>query len=156
MACPARERPPRERHPADGDIVSAADSEHGICAMNGDRPSFLQYLGYCYGKVLPKSMNKWIIQDLGGRGASLRMTVRFIIPCFVGLSLLWLIPSSVGTKVGATLPIFVPFVYFSVALNRVYRRYRLSKHGLDPDLADTWVHERDFEEHDEYERRFGR
>ena len=124
--------------------------------MSGERPNFFQYLGYCYGKVLPESMSQWVIHDLGGRGAAIRMCIRFIVPCFVGLSLLWLIPGTVFTKVGATLPIFVPFIYFSVALNRVYRRHRLGAHGLDPDLADMWVRERDYAERNEYESRFHR
>ena len=124
--------------------------------MSGERPNFFQYIAYSYGKVLPESMSNWVLQDLGGRGAAFRMTLRFIIPCFLGLSLLWLMPGSVGTKIGATLPIFVPFVYFAVALNRVYRRHRLDKHGLNPDLADAWTRERDYAERNEYESRFNR
>ncbi len=124
--------------------------------MSGDRPNFLQYVGYSYGKVLPESMNNWVIQDLGGRGATVRMTLRFVLPTFIGLSLMWLIPGTLFAKVGATLPIFVPFVYFSVALNRVYRRHRMSSHGLNPDLADWWVRERDYAERAEYESRFNR
>lgn len=124
--------------------------------MSGDKPNFFQYLGYCYGKVLPESMSAWVVNDLGGRGAAVRMTLRFVIPCFLGLSLLWFIPSDLFTKFGATLPIFVPFVYFSVALNRVYRRHRLVKHNLNPDLADMWVNERDYAVHNEYESRFRR
>ena len=124
--------------------------------MSGDKPNIFQYIGYSYGKVLPESMHNWVLQDLGGRGAALRMTIRFILPCFVGLSLMWLIPGSVFAKAGATLPIFVPFVYFSVALNRIYRRHRLDKHGMNPDLADMWTHERDYAERNEYESRFNR
>ncbi len=124
--------------------------------MSGDRPNLLQYIAYSYGKVLPESMSNWVIHDLGGRGAALRMTLRFTIPCFLGLSLLWLIPGSVGTKIGATLPIFVPFVYFAVALNRVYRRHRLERHGLNPELVDAWTRERDYAERNEYESRYNR
>ncbi len=35
-----------------------------------------------------------------------------------------------------TVPIFIPFVYFSHALNKVWRRHMLVKHGLNPALID--------------------
>ena len=33
------------------------------------RPNGLQYVAYCYGRVLPDSMRDWVRQDLGGKGA---------------------------------------------------------------------------------------
>lgn len=124
--------------------------------MSGDRPNFLQYLGYSYGKVLPKSMHDWVIQDLGGPGASLRMTMRFTIPTVLGLALLWLIPADLYTHIGMTLPILLPFIFFAVVLNPVYRRHRMDKHGLDPALADWSARERDYAERNEYESRYNR
>jgi len=120
-----------------------------------ERPNLWQYLAYSYGKVLPRSMNEWVIRDLGGPGAGARMAIRLILPAFVGLGLLWLIPASLYVHVGMTLPIFLPFVYFAIVLNRVYRRHRMRAHGLDPDLADWWAREKDYAVRRDYEDRFG-
>ncbi|WP_200175059.1 DUF5313 family protein [Tomitella cavernea] len=121
-----------------------------------ERPGFWQYIAYSYGKVLPPQYREWVIRDLGGPGANFRMAIRLILPAFVGLGLMWLIPASLFVHVGMTLPIFLPFVYFSFVLGRVYRRHRLQVHGLDPDLADWWAHEKDYALRREYEDRFGR
>src|SRR5262249_22317641 len=42
-----------------------------------------------------------------------------------------------------TLPILIPFVYFSHALNKVWRRHMLQVHGLDPELVDERARPRD-------------
>ena len=42
-----------------------------------------------------------------------------------------------------TLPIFIPFVLFSHALNKVWRRHRLAQHRLDPNLVDELKRKRD-------------
>ena len=34
-------------------------------------------------------------------------------------------------------PILLSYLFFSIALNRVYRRYRLVQHGLDPELVNA-------------------
>ena len=44
------------------------------------RPRGWQYLRYCYGAVLPVSMRDWVANDLAGKGAPLRMVVRWAIP----------------------------------------------------------------------------
>ena len=54
-----------------------------------------------------------------------------------------------------TLPIFLPYVMFTHALSKVWRRHMLSKHGLDPDLADEYKRTRDAHIHRAYIERFG-
>lgn len=120
-----------------------------------ERPNLLQYVAYSYGKVLPANLHEWVIRDLGGPGAGLRMSIRLILPAFVGLGLMWLIPASLYVHAGMTVPIFLPFVYFAIVLNPVYRRHRMRAHGLDPALADWWQREKDYAERREYEERFG-
>ena len=40
-------------------------------------------------------------------------------------------------------------------LNKVWRRHRLSQHGLDPKLIDTLNRERNARLHEDYARRYG-
>ncbi|NED64629.1 DUF5313 domain-containing protein, partial [Streptomyces sp. SID10244] len=42
----------------------------------------------------------------------------------------------------------------SIALNRVYRRHRLSQHGLDPDLVNKLERDRNADLYDEYRRKY--
>ena len=97
--------------------------------MSGDtprtKPNLLQYIGYCYGRRLPDSMRAWVREDLAGKGATIRTMVRVAIPALIVLSPFWLIPMSLYLHLSTTLPIFIPFVLFSHALNKVYRRHRL-------------------------------
>ncbi len=54
-----------------------------------------------------------------------------------------------------TLPILIPFVFFSHALNKVWRRHMLRKHGLDPGLADELKRKKDAHIHEAYIERYG-
>jgi hypothetical protein len=54
-----------------------------------------------------------------------------------------------------TLPILIPFVYFSHALNKVWRRHMLAVHNLDPDLVDELARKRDAHIHQAYIERYG-
>ena len=54
-----------------------------------------------------------------------------------------------------TLPIFIPFVLFSHALNKVWRRHRLAQHGIDPNLVDELKRKRDAHIHQAYVERYG-
>ena len=47
------------------------------------RPRGWQYVRYCYGAVLPDSMRAWVANDLAGKGAPMRMVVRWAIPCII-------------------------------------------------------------------------
>ncbi|QIS14546.1 hypothetical protein F5544_33550 [Nocardia arthritidis] len=52
--------------------------------------------------------------------------------------------------------LYLPLIYFTVALMYVYRRHRLAGHGLDPALADANERARATAEREAYERRHGR
>ncbi len=119
------------------------------------RPNLGQYVAYCYGKALPASMRDWVRNDLGGKGATVRTMIRFIIPAVVVLAPFWLIPTTLYVHASMTLPIFLPYVLFTHALNRVWRRHLLSKNGLDPDLADEYKRARDAHIHRGYIERYG-
>jgi len=47
------------------------------------RPNVVQYIAYCYGRVLPESMKEWVRTDLGGKGATGRTVIRFAIPAIL-------------------------------------------------------------------------
>jgi Family of unknown function (DUF5313) len=119
------------------------------------RPNVFQYIGYCYGRVLPDSMRDWVRNDLGGKGATIRTMIRWAIPAVLVLAPFWLIPTTFVVHLSMTLPIFAPYVMFSHALDKVWRRHRLRQHGLDPDLADEYKRTRDAHIHRAYIERHG-
>lgn len=119
------------------------------------RPNVLQYIGYCYGRRLPDSMRDWVRHDLAGKAATIRMMVRVAIPAILVLAPFWFIPRSFYVHAEMTLPIFIPFVFFSHALNKVWRRHMLAKHGLNPDLVDELKRKRDAHIHLAYIERYG-
>ena len=127
--------------------------------MSGDgvrtKPSALQYIRYCYGARLPDSMRDWVRNDLAGKGAARRMMLRVAVPAVLVLAPLWLIPTTLEVHLGMTLPIFIPFVYFSHALNKIWRRHMLQVHDLDPDLVDALARKRDAHIHQAYIDRYG-
>ena len=98
------------------------------------RPNVVEYIGYCYGRVLPESMHDWVRNDLAGKGATVRMMIRVFIPAFV---------------------ILIPFVFFSHALNKVWRRHMLRKHGMDPNLVDALSRQKNAHVHEAYIERYG-
>ncbi|AUN41899.1 DUF5313 domain-containing protein [Tsukamurella tyrosinosolvens] len=102
-----------------------------------ERPGLWQYLRYCYGRgTLPASMNPWVTEDLTGPGAARRTVIRFAVPCALILIPFLFIKTSLDVRLSMTLPIFIPFLYFSLALNKIYRRARLRHHALDPTLIE--------------------
>lgn len=121
-----------------------------------DRPNAVEYVLYCYGKRLPDSMSGWVRNDLAGRGAVRRTVFRWSILCVLILIPMLFIPTTLFVHAGMTLPILIPFVYFSFALNTVWRRHRLTQHGLDPDLADELKREREAPMRATYEQKYGR
>jgi hypothetical protein len=118
------------------------------------KPSALQYIGYSYGKKLPDSMQDWVRNDLAGPGAARRMVLRWTVPCVLLLLPMWFIPASLYVHAEMTLPILIPFVYFAIALNKVWRRHQLQLHHLDPDLVDERARERLADERRAYEERY--
>lgn len=123
--------------------------------MSGASPSPLQYIAYCYGKVLPPEMDDWVREDLSGKGARLRNLVRVSIPAILVIAPLWLIPATVGMHLAMSALLMLPFVYFAHALDKVWRAHRLRQHGLDPDLVDERARRRDAQIREEYRRRHG-
>ena len=119
------------------------------------RPNVLQYIAYCYGRVLPASMHDWVRNDLGGKGATTRTMVRWAIPAILILTPFWFIPTTFVVHLSMTVPIFAPYVMFSHALDKVWRRHRLRQHGLDPELVDEYVRKRDAHIHRAYIERYG-
>ena len=119
------------------------------------RPKFFQFVRYCCGGRLPDSMRDWVRNDLAGKGASGRMMRRVVVPAVVVLAPFWLIPTTLDVHLGMTLPILIPFVYFSHALNKVWRRHMLAVHDLDPELVDELARKRDAHIHRSYIERYG-
>ncbi len=119
------------------------------------KPRPLQYVAYCYGRRLPDSMRTWVANDLAGPGATRRMMMRVAIPAILVLGPIWMIPMSLYLHASMTLPIFIPFVYFSHALNKVWRRHMLAEHGLDPSLVDQRTREKNAHIHRAYAERYG-
>ena len=114
------------------------------------RPNVWEYIGYCYGRRLPDSMRDWVRNDLAGKGATVRMMVRVFIPAFLIMVPFWFIPTTLDVHLSMTLPILIPFVFFSHALNKVWRRHMLRKHGLDPSLADEHSRQKNAHIHQAY------
>ena len=119
------------------------------------RPNAVQYVRYCCGGRLPDSMRDWVRNDLAGKGAAARMMVRVAVPAVLVLAPFWLIPTTLDVHLSMTLPILIPFVYFSHALNKVWRRHILAVHNLDPDLVDELARKRDAHIHQAYIERYG-
>ncbi|MDO1480894.1 DUF5313 family protein [Rhodococcus ruber] len=120
------------------------------------RPSFTQYVGYLFGRTLPDSLQDWVCNDLVGPGATVRYLVRFTLPIVPFLALFLLIPGPVWVPLAMMALLFIPLVYFAIALMQIWRRHRLEQHGLDPNLLGEKARVRADRERDEYERRFGR
>ncbi len=118
-------------------------------------PTPLQRVRYSYGGRLPSSMNDWVIEDLTGPRATLRVIVRMFIPAFLVLLPLWFIPADLVTHLSMTVPILIPFIYFSHALNKIWRRHMLRVHGLDPTLIDQKLRVKNAHVHDAYIARYG-
>ncbi|WP_232066438.1 oxygenase MpaB family protein [Tsukamurella tyrosinosolvens] len=94
-------------------------------------------------------------RDMLGWKWSEATVVRFAIPCLLILVPFWFIDTSVLNRATMTLPIFIPFVYFSIALNKIYRRGRLRHHGLDPELVDVIAREKEADLHAAYIAKHG-
>ena len=123
--------------------------------MATDRPSPLQFVAYVYGRRLPASMHTWVANDLAGQGAVRRHMIRMAIPPLVVLAPFWLLPASLYVHLEMTAPIYVWALLMALALNKIWRRYRLAQHGLDPNLVDVIKRKKDAYIHEDYIRRYG-
>lgn len=100
-------------------------------------------------------MRDWVRHDLTGKGATARVMVRAAVPTALILAPFWLLPAALDVHLTMTLPIFIALVYFSHALNKVWRRHMLGVHNLDPDLVDERARQRDAHIHRAYIERYG-
>ncbi|WP_027501317.1 DUF5313 family protein [Rhodococcus sp. UNC363MFTsu5.1] len=126
--------------------------------MTNDIPSAIaptrgQRLTYVLGKTLPESLSPWVVRDITGPGATRRYVTRCLIPLIPILVGLLLIPGPWIIRIGMTLLLFLPFVYFLFALKNIYQRHRLVSHGLDPELLHAHKQARLDKERHEYEIR---
>src|SRR3977135_1794202 len=119
------------------------------------RPNAFECIGYCYGRGLPHPVGDGGGKRLAGKGATFRTMIRVIIPAFLVLAPFWLIPTTLYVHASMTLPIFIPFVLFAHALNKVWRRHRLAQHGLDPNIVGELARKRDAHIHRAYIERYG-
>jgi hypothetical protein len=123
--------------------------------MPTDKPSPVQYVAYVYGRRLPDSMHMWVANDLAGQGAVRRHMIRMAIPPLLVLAPFWLLPASLYVHLEMTAPIYVWALLMAIALNKIWRRYRLAQHGLDPNLVDVIKRKKDAYIHEDYIRRYG-
>ncbi|WP_280273589.1 DUF5313 family protein [Nocardia wallacei] len=124
--------------------------------MSGQTPDPIQRVRYIAGATLPESMREWVLEDLTGRGAGRRYLLRFLVPVLPVLCLFLLVPGPLWIGLSMMALLYIPLIYFTVALMYVYRRHRLIKHGLDPELADIRRRRRAEAERASYESRHGR
>ncbi|MEV0296669.1 DUF5313 family protein [Nocardia sp. NPDC050710] len=119
-------------------------------------PTPTQRVGYIWGRTLPASMSGWVLADLTGPGATRRYLTRILVPILPVLCVFLLLPGPLWMGLAMMALLYIPLIYFTVALMYVYRRHRLIKHGLDPALADADARRRDEADRLDYERRHGR
>ncbi|OBC08561.1 hypothetical protein A5784_06770 [Mycobacterium sp. 852013-50091_SCH5140682] len=119
------------------------------------KPNAIQFLRYCCGRRLPDSMLDWVREDLTGKGATRRMMLRVLVPAVLILAPFWLIDTTLYVHLSMTVPILIPFVYFSHALNKIWRRHMLRVHGLDPNLVDKIAREKNAHIHQAYIEKYG-
>jgi uncharacterized membrane protein YdbT with pleckstrin-like domain len=119
------------------------------------KPNLWQNIAYSYGRRLPDSMRSWVARDLAGDGAVRRHLIRYAIPPLLVLAPLWLLPASPYVHLEMTVPIYIWALLISLALNKVWRRYRLAAHGLDPNLVDVIKRRKQARMHEDYIRRYG-
>jgi len=119
------------------------------------KPGPLQYIGYWLGRRLPDDMRDWVRNDVAGQGAVRRHMVRAAIPPFLVLAPFWLLPASFYVHLEMTAPIYAWAILISLALNKVWRRYRLAQHNLDPNLVDEISRKKNAPMHAAYIQRYG-
>ncbi|MFC4374499.1 DUF5313 family protein [Nocardia halotolerans] len=98
-------------------------------------PNLWQRLRYITGATLPPSMSDWVLADLTGPGATRRYLARFLLPVLPLLCLFLLVPGPLWIGLSMMALLYLPLIYFTVALVYVYRRHRLVSHGFAPELA---------------------
>ncbi|MFD3426162.1 DUF5313 family protein [Nocardia fluminea] len=124
--------------------------------MSDSTPNLWQRVRYITGGTLPPSMADWVLADLTGPGATRRYLTRFLLPVLPVLCLFLLVPGPLWIGLSMMALLYLPLVYFTVALVYVYRRHRLVSHGFDPELANEAERRRAEAERVAYESRHQR
>ncbi|MGW0637705.1 DUF5313 family protein [Nocardia salmonicida] len=124
--------------------------------MSNSTPNLWQRVRYVTGGTLPPSMADWVLADLTGPGATRRYLTRFLLPVLPVLCLFLLVPGPLWIGLSMMALLYLPLVYFTVALVYVYRRHRLVSHGFDPELANEAERRRAEVERVAYESRHHR
>ncbi|MGY0498656.1 DUF5313 family protein [Nocardia sp. FBN12] len=124
--------------------------------MSNSTPNLWQRLRYLTGGTLPPAMADWVLADLTGPGATRRYLMRFLLPVLPVLCLFLLVPGPLWIGLSMMALLYLPLVYFTVALVYVYRRHRLVSHGFDPELANEAERRRAESERVAYESRHHR
>ncbi|SBS79202.1 conserved hypothetical protein [uncultured Mycobacterium sp.] len=104
---------------------------------------------------MPEPMLDWVRNDLTGPGAARRVMLRVLVPAVLILAPFWLVPAAMWVRASMTVPILIPFIYFSHALNKIWRKHMLRVHQLDPNLIEKLERERNAGKHQSYVERFG-
>ncbi|MFD4459404.1 DUF5313 family protein [Nocardia sp. NPDC058480] len=124
--------------------------------MSNSTPNLWQRVRYITGGTLPASMADWVLADLTGPGATRRYLMRFLLPVLPMLCLFLLVPGPLWIGLSMIALLYLPLLYFTVALVYVYRRHRLVSHGFDPELANEAERRRAEVERVAYESRHHR
>jgi hypothetical protein len=133
---------------------NTADNTTRTPTATTPEPTARQRLGYVLGRTLPTRLHPWVIADTTGPGATRRYATRCLIPLIPILAGLLLIPGSWIIRTGMVLLLFLPFVYFLLALKNIYLRHRLVSHGLDPRRLNATKQRRLDQEQASYESRY--
>ncbi|QSE85809.1 DUF5313 family protein [Rhodococcus koreensis] len=133
---------------------NTADNTTRTPTATTPEPTARQRLGYVLGRTLPTQLHPWVIADTTGPGATRRYATRCLIPLIPILAGLLLIPGPWIIRTGMVLLLFLPFVYFLLALKNIYLRHRLVSHGLDPRRLNATRQRRLDQEQASYESRY--
>ncbi|WP_172652637.1 DUF5313 family protein [Rhodococcus opacus] len=133
---------------------NTADNTTRTPTATTPEPTARQRLGYVLGRTLPAELHDWVIGDTTGPGATRRYATRCLIPLIPILAGLLLIPGPWIIRTGMVLLLFLPFVYFLLALKNIYLRHRLVSHGLDPRRLNATKQRRLDQEQASYESRY--
>ncbi|MFD3594004.1 DUF5313 family protein [Nocardia sp. NPDC058640] len=119
-------------------------------------PNLPERVGYICGRTLPPSMRDWVLRDLTGPGATRRYLLRILVPLLPVMALFLLVPGPAWMGLSMAALLYLPLIYFTIALTYVFRRNRLLRHGLDPELADAGARAKEQVQRTAYEQRHGR
>ncbi|GGF36778.1 DUF5313 family protein [Williamsia phyllosphaerae] len=120
------------------------------------RPSMIRWIGYAFGRQLPREHQSWVLRDLTGRNAFGRHLFRGMVPFLPIFVVFMLIPGPWWLRAEmVALGLSLALIY-SAAYMGQNRRHRLEKHGLDPDLRPARQQQEKDLDRKRYEAIYGR